>query len=86
MAIFKKQGVYWIDYYVSGRRKRERIGPESRLGERYQVGCNLVTGHANHRRRAGIASTPRMFHPRREDRWRHYNPKSYWICCLREIL
>jgi hypothetical protein len=31
MAVFKKQGVYWIDYYVSGRRKRERIGPDKRL-------------------------------------------------------
>jgi hypothetical protein len=33
MAVFKKQGVYWIDYYVSGRRKRERIGPNKRLAE-----------------------------------------------------
>jgi integrase len=33
MAVFKKQGVYWIDYYVNGRRKRERIGPNKRLAE-----------------------------------------------------
>jgi integrase len=33
MAVFKKQGVYWIDYYVSGRRKRKRIGPDERLAE-----------------------------------------------------
>jgi integrase len=33
MAVFKKQGVYWIDYYVNGRRKRERIGPDKRLAE-----------------------------------------------------
>jgi len=33
MAVFKKQGVYWIDYYVSGHRKRERIGPDKRLAE-----------------------------------------------------
>jgi integrase len=33
MAVFKKQGVYWIDYYVHGRRKRERIGPDKRLAE-----------------------------------------------------
>ena len=33
MALFKKQGVYWIDYYVSVRRKRERIGPDKRLAE-----------------------------------------------------
>jgi integrase len=33
MAVFKKQGVYWIDYYLNGRRKRERIGPDKRLAE-----------------------------------------------------
>src|SRR5262245_28699185 len=33
MAVFKKQGVYWIDYYVNGQRKRERIGPDKRLAE-----------------------------------------------------
>ena len=38
MAVFKKQGVYWIDYYVNGyyvngRRKRERIGPDKPLAE-----------------------------------------------------
>jgi integrase len=33
MGVFKKQGVYWIDYYVSGYRKRERIGPDKRLAE-----------------------------------------------------
>jgi hypothetical protein len=33
MAVFKKRGVYWIDYYVQGRRKRERIGPDKRLAE-----------------------------------------------------
>jgi integrase len=33
MAVFKKQGAYWIDYYVNGRRKRERIGPDKRLAQ-----------------------------------------------------
>jgi integrase len=33
MAVFKKQWVYWIDYYVHGRRKRERIGPDKKLAE-----------------------------------------------------
>jgi integrase len=33
MAVFKKQGVYWIDYYANGRRKRERIGPDKRLAD-----------------------------------------------------
>jgi hypothetical protein len=33
MGVFKKQWVYWIDYYVSGRRKWERIGAEKNLAE-----------------------------------------------------
>jgi integrase len=33
MGVFKKQGVYGIDYYVQGHRKRERIGPDKRLAE-----------------------------------------------------
>lgn len=33
MGVFKKQGVYWIDNYVNGHRKRERIGPDKRLAE-----------------------------------------------------
>ena len=33
MSVFKKQGVYWIDYYVNGHRKRERIGADKRLAE-----------------------------------------------------
>jgi hypothetical protein len=33
MGVFKKQGAYWIDYYVSGHRKRERIRPDRRLAE-----------------------------------------------------
>src|SRR6266542_5815861 len=33
MGVFKKQGVYWIDYYVEGHRKRERIGPDKRLAD-----------------------------------------------------
>ena len=33
MAIFKKQGVYYIDFYVDGARKRERIGTNYKLAE-----------------------------------------------------
>jgi len=33
MGMFQKQGVWWIDYYVNGHRKRERIGPNKRLAE-----------------------------------------------------
>ena len=33
MGVFKKQGVYWIDCYVGGHRKRERITPDKRLAE-----------------------------------------------------
>jgi len=31
MAVFKKQSVWSIDFYVNGRRKRERIGPDKKL-------------------------------------------------------
>ncbi|MBI4057069.1 MAG: tyrosine-type recombinase/integrase [Elusimicrobia bacterium] len=31
MAIFEKQGVYWIDYYFQGRRKREKVGSSKKL-------------------------------------------------------
>jgi hypothetical protein len=33
MGVFNGQGVYWIDYYVQGHRKREGIGPDKRLAE-----------------------------------------------------
>jgi integrase len=33
MAIFKKRGEYWIDYYVQGRRRREKIGPSKKLAQ-----------------------------------------------------
>lgn len=41
MAVFKKQGVYWIDYYVNGHRKRERIGPDKRLAETVLRKCKV---------------------------------------------
>jgi hypothetical protein len=28
MRVFKKQGVYWIDYYLQAHRRRERIGSD----------------------------------------------------------
>jgi hypothetical protein len=31
IGVFKKQGVYWIDRYASGHRKR--IGPDKRMVE-----------------------------------------------------
>jgi integrase len=31
MGVFRKQGVWWVDYYVNGHRKRERIGPDKQL-------------------------------------------------------
>jgi hypothetical protein len=31
MGVFKKQGVYRIDYYVNDHRKRERIGLDKKL-------------------------------------------------------
>jgi len=33
MGVFRRQNVWWIDYYASGQRKRERIGPNHRLAE-----------------------------------------------------
>jgi hypothetical protein len=33
MGVFKKQGVYQIDYYANGHRKRECIGPDKCLAE-----------------------------------------------------
>jgi hypothetical protein len=33
MSVFKKRGVNWIDYYVNGHCKPERIGPDIRLAE-----------------------------------------------------
>lgn len=34
MGVFKKQGVWWIDYYFRGQRKRERIGVDRKFAER----------------------------------------------------
>lgn len=34
MGVFKKQGVWWVDFYALGRRKRERIGPDRKFAER----------------------------------------------------
>jgi hypothetical protein len=33
MSVFKKQGGYWIDYYVNGHCKPAPIGPDKRLAE-----------------------------------------------------
>ena len=33
MAIFKKEGVWWIDFYVGCRRKRERVGSNYKLAQ-----------------------------------------------------
>ena len=33
MAIFKKAGHWYIDYYVGGQRKRDMIGPKKRQAE-----------------------------------------------------
>ncbi len=34
MGVFLKNGAWWIDYRVNGRRKRQKIGPNKRLAER----------------------------------------------------
>ena len=33
MAIFKRQGAWWIDFYVCGKRKREKVGLSHKLAE-----------------------------------------------------
>jgi hypothetical protein len=33
MDVFRKQGVFWIDYYADGHHKCERIGLDKRLAE-----------------------------------------------------
>ena len=33
MGVFRKQGAWWIDYYVDGRRKREKIGDDKKLAQ-----------------------------------------------------
>jgi len=33
MAIFKRQGAWWIDFYVCGKRKREKVGHSHKLAE-----------------------------------------------------
>jgi hypothetical protein len=33
MGVFKKQSVFWIDYYLQGYREHERIDPDKRLDE-----------------------------------------------------
>ncbi len=53
MAIFKKQGAYWIDYYFQGRRKREKIGASHKLAR-----------EVLHKRKLEIAE--RRFFPERQ--------------------
>lgn len=33
MAVFKKNNEWWIDYYVNGQRRREKVGPTKTLAE-----------------------------------------------------
>ena len=33
MAIYKKQGSWYIDYYVKGVRKRKKIGPSKHVAD-----------------------------------------------------
>ncbi len=33
MGVFKRNDNWWIDYYVEGRRRREKIGPSKKLAE-----------------------------------------------------
>ena len=33
MAVYQKKGIYFIDYIVEGRRKRESVGPSKKQAE-----------------------------------------------------
>ena len=48
MGVFKKQGVYWIDYDVGGHRKRERIGLISGWPKRYCASSIMTITYARH--------------------------------------
>jgi hypothetical protein len=43
MGLFKKQGVYWIDYSLQGCHEHERIDPGKRLDEMVPLGDKMVT-------------------------------------------
>jgi hypothetical protein len=66
MGVFKKQGVYWIDYYVSGRRKWERIGAEKNLAEAVWSGGRRSRILSCTRGRFGRKTTACARYPRRK--------------------
>lgn len=33
MGLFKKQGVWWVDFYANGKRKREKVGTSHKLAQ-----------------------------------------------------
>ena len=33
MAVFKKNGNWWVDCYVNGQRMRRKVGPDKRTAE-----------------------------------------------------
>jgi hypothetical protein len=76
MAVFKKGRHWYIDYHVSGRRKRERIGPDKRLAETGARSCRRrcdATGDEGHR---GLQKTGRL-----QDRLLRQRPpqtKTHW--------
>jgi hypothetical protein len=45
--VFKKQGVYWIDYYVNGHRNRDPIGKDKRLDETIMRKRSIEIVHAD---------------------------------------
>jgi hypothetical protein len=45
IGVFKKQWVYWINFYVNAHRKRRRIGADKRLPD--TVPCKLNYDHCN---------------------------------------
>lgn len=48
MGTFQKQNVWWIDYYVCGKRKRERIGPSKKLAKEVLLKRKLEIAEGKH--------------------------------------
>jgi hypothetical protein len=66
MGVFKKQGVSWIDYYVNGHPKRERIGPDKRLAETVLRKRSAEIAGGSPRRSMGkIYQGSEAYHPER---------------------
>ena len=90
MAVFKKQDIYWIDYYVHGRRKRERIGPDKRLAEvvlrKRQVSAEGKYLDKRRVPRCTFNELAALYLPRAQTNHRSYVGTKSRVTLLREII